>query len=104
SRRRHTSFSRDWSSAVCSSDLFASEEQARHIVGHIRDEGTFNSPYGIRSLSKDEKMYSVSATINPSNWLGPIWVIVNYVVFRGLDRKSGVSGKGPGPGLRLSPS
>lgn len=63
---------------------FASEEQARHIVGHIRDEGTFNSPYGIRSLSKDEKMYNVSATINPSNWLGPIWVIVNYVVFRGL--------------------
>lgn len=63
---------------------FATTEQARHIVGHIRDEATFNSPYGIRSLAKDEKMYNLSATINPSNWLGPIWIIVNYVVFRGL--------------------
>src|SRR5690606_41049598 len=27
SRRRHTSFSRDWSSDVCSSDLFAQEAQ-----------------------------------------------------------------------------
>ncbi len=29
-------------------------------------------------------MYDLSATNNPSNWLGPIWIIVNYVVFRGL--------------------
>lgn len=29
-------------------------------------------------------MYDLSATNNPSNWLGPIWIITNYVVFRGL--------------------
>lgn len=51
---------------------------------HIRDGETFNSPYGIRTLAKDEKMYNLTPTINPSNWLGPIWIIVNYVVFRGL--------------------
>ena len=63
---------------------FATEEQARCLVEHIRDRQTFNSPFGIRSLAKDEKMYNLSATNNPSNWLGPIWIIVNYLVFRGL--------------------
>src|SRR5690606_40764453 len=33
SRRRHTRFSRDWSSDVCSSDLFA-----QHIGGSATDE------------------------------------------------------------------
>ncbi|HHT35689.1 MAG: trehalase family glycosidase [Candidatus Wallacebacter cryptica] len=63
---------------------FATKEQAEQIVQHIRDGETFNSPYGIRTLAKDEKMYNLTPTINPSNWLGPIWIIVNYVVFRGL--------------------
>jgi len=63
---------------------FATEEQAAYLVEHVRDTDTFNSPFGIRSLSRDEKMYDLSATNNPSNWLGPIWIIVNYVVFRGL--------------------
>ncbi len=64
---------------------FATAEQAELIVkNHILDEETFNSLSGIRSLSKDEKMYDLSATNNPSNWLGPIWIIVSYVVFRGL--------------------
>ena len=31
-----------------------------------------------------EKMYSVKASNNPSNWLGPIWGITNYIVWRGL--------------------
>ncbi|MCM3702040.1 MGH1-like glycoside hydrolase domain-containing protein [Paenibacillus macerans] len=51
---------------------------------HMEDKNTFNSPYGIPSLAMDEKMYDISATNNPSNWLGPIWGIVNYVGFRGL--------------------
>jgi len=75
---------RTWTGFIPLWARFATEEQARSIVEHIRDEQTFNSPYGIRSLSKDEKMYNLSATNNPSNWLGPIWIIVNYVVFRGL--------------------
>ncbi len=63
---------------------FATDAQASDLVRHAMDEGTFKSPFGIRSLSRDEKMYDLSATSNPSNWLGPIWVIANYVVFRGL--------------------
>lgn len=63
---------------------FATKEQAKHLVEHIFDEATFSSPYGITSLAKDEKMFDLSVTNNPSNWLGPIWLVANYVVFKGL--------------------
>ena len=33
-----------------------------------------------------EKMYNLRASGNPSSWLGPIWGISNYLVFRGLVR------------------
>ena len=29
-------------------------------------------------------MYHLTPTNNPSNWLGGIWIIVQYAVFRGL--------------------
>src|SRR5690606_39653899 len=42
SRRRHTSFSRDWSSDVCSSDLFISPFRAeRELVRSMLSEGEF---------------------------------------------------------------
>jgi putative isomerase len=62
----------------------ASQEQAGRMVERIRDERTFGANYGIRSLSRLEKMYDLRASNNPSNWLGPIWGITNYLVFRGL--------------------
>ncbi len=63
----------------------ATPEQAERIVQeHYRNEKTFNAPYGVRSLSKMERMYSIRASGNPSSWLGPIWGIVNYMTFRGL--------------------
>lgn len=65
----------------------ATPAQADRIVQeHYRNEKTFNAPYGVRSLSKLEKMYSIRASGNPSSWLGPIWGIVNYMTFRGLVR------------------
>lgn len=75
---------RTWTGFIPLWSGIATPEQAEHVVNHIRDEATFSSPYGIRTLAKDEKMYDLSATNNPSNWLGPIWIIANYVVFRGL--------------------
>lgn len=63
----------------------ATPEQARRMVAeNYRDTRTFNSPYGVRTLSKLEKMYNMTASSNPSNWQGPIWGISNYLVFRGL--------------------
>jgi putative isomerase len=63
----------------------ATPEQADQMVKeNLLNTNTFDAPYGIRSLSKLEKMYDVRATSNPSNWLGPIWVSANYLTFRGL--------------------
>ncbi|HOQ88300.1 MAG TPA: trehalase family glycosidase [Phycisphaerae bacterium] len=74
-----------WSGFLALWAGIASPRQAERVVReHYRNPETFNAPFGVRSLSKMEKMYSVRATNNPSNWLGPVWGIVNYMVFRAL--------------------
>lgn len=75
---------RAWSGFLPLYARFATEEQAARLVEHIFDPATFASPYGVTTLAKDEKMFNLSATNNPSNWLGPIWIVANYAVFRGL--------------------
>jgi putative isomerase len=43
------------------------------------------SSFGIRSLSADEPMYAPEvARGNPSNWLGPIWLLPNYLTYEML--------------------
>ncbi|MCW3493269.1 MGH1-like glycoside hydrolase domain-containing protein [Microbacterium sp. SSM24] len=74
----------NWSSFLPLWAGFASAEQAARMVERYRDERTFHSAYGIRTLSRLEKMYDLRASNNPSNWLGPIWGISNYLMFRGL--------------------
>lgn len=73
-----------WSGFLPLYARFATKEQAAELVKHIFDPETFASPYGITTLAKDEKMFNLSATNNPSNWLGPVWTVANYAVFRGL--------------------
>ncbi len=63
----------------------ATPEQARRMVReNLLDERTWCAPYGVRTLSRQEAMYNLRATHNPSNWQGPIWGISNYMVWRGL--------------------
>lgn len=63
----------------------ATPEQAERMVKeNLLDEKAFWAPYGVRTLSKYEKMYTVAPTNNPSCWLGPIWGVSNYMVFSGL--------------------
>lgn len=65
----------------------ATPEQAERVVKeHYRDSRTFNAAYGVRTLSKMEKMYTIRASGNPSCWLGPVWGVSNYLTFRGLVR------------------
>ena len=46
------------------------------------------SDHGVRSLSKDEPMYAPEVPRgNPSNWLGPIWLVANYVVWEMLRKR-----------------
>jgi putative isomerase len=74
-----------WSGFLAMWAEVATPEQAKLIVEkHYRDQASFNAPYGVRTLSRLEKMYDVRATGNPSNWLGPIWINANYLTFRGL--------------------
>ena len=54
------------------------------VITHLRDTTLFNAPAGIRTLAPLEKMYDTRASGNPSSWLGPIWINVNYLVFKGL--------------------
>jgi putative isomerase len=63
----------------------ATREQARDLVGlHLNNPETFHGAYGVRTLAKNEAMYSLEFSSNPSNWLGPVWIISNYLVWRGL--------------------
>ena len=63
----------------------ATPEQAADLVRlHLGDREALACDYGIRSLAANEPMYDCRATSNPSNWLGPVWGIANYLVFRGL--------------------
>jgi putative isomerase len=74
-----------WSGFMAMWAEVATQEQAEIMVRkHFYNTETFNAPYGIRTLSRMEKMYNLKASSNPSSWLGPIWGISNYIVFRGL--------------------
>lgn len=76
-----------WSGFMAMWAGIATEEQAARIVKeHYLNPKTFNAPYGVRTLSKMEKMYSVRASANPSNWRGPVWGISNYMVFKSLEK------------------
>lgn len=65
----------------------ATAAQARALVAanYAADE-RLRCAAGVRSLSRLESMYSLVFSSNPSNWLGPVWIIANYLVWSGLKR------------------
>src|SRR5690606_30881901 len=66
SRRRHTSFSRDWSSDVCSSDLGEVRGEVTDLLT-VRDvEKSFGELQVLRGISFDVPAGSVTAVIGPS--------------------------------------
>ncbi len=59
----------------------ATPEQAKRMIEeHLLNPKEFWSPYGVRTLAPDEPLY------NPGSgyWRGPVWVISNYLMMRGL--------------------
>ena len=66
----------------------ASVEQARAMIErHWTSSDTLNARWGVRTLASNERMYSTEGnTSNPSNWLGPVWIIANYLTWAGLRR------------------
>lgn len=66
----------------------ATPAQASSVVEkHYLADDRFRSYGGVRTLSSRETMYSLEYSKgNPSNWLGPVWIIANYFVWKGLQR------------------
>ena len=76
-----------WSGFLALWSGIATAEQAERMVReNLLDARAFCAPFGVRTLARYEKMYRVAATNNPSCWLGPVWGVSNYMVFRGLKR------------------
>lgn len=74
-----------WSGFMAMWAGIATREEAGEIVSrHYYNHEEFGCKAGIRTLSPLEKMYNVTASGNPSSWQGPVWINVNYLVFRGL--------------------
>lgn len=93
--KRHSGAPRHWDCLIQRIDVWsgfmsmwagiATPEQTERIVReNMLNEKTFMSEYGVRTLSKLEKMYSIKKTGNPSCWLGPIWGVSNWMCFEGL--------------------
>ena len=91
----HTGKPRHWSSLIMRIDGWAGfltmwagiatpDEAKRMVSENMLNPNTFFARYGIRSLSKLEKMYWIGKSGNPSCWLGPIWINANYMCYRGL--------------------
>lgn len=96
-QKLHAGCPRHWSTLIqrievwsCFLPLWAgiaTPAQAERMVReHYLNEKTFFAPFGVRTLSKMEKMYAIIKSGNPSCWLGPIWGISNYMVFDGLQK------------------
>lgn len=60
-------------------------ERAERLCEHLSDDDVF-AKCGIRTLARNEKMYDLSKSSNPSNWLGAIWIVSNYLIYEGLVR------------------
>ena len=83
-----------------------SRERLLRVLAYLLDENEFLSPHGIRSLSRvhldnpyifDERMEEHRVHYTPgesdtgvfggnSNWRGPIWLPVNYLLIESLER------------------
>lgn len=76
-----------WSSFLPLWAGIPTREQAERIVKeNLLDEKGFWAPFGVRSLSKYEKMYRLVGSGNPSSWHGSVWILSNYFVFKALLR------------------
>jgi len=65
----------------------ANPDQAIALIGHYRNPASFFGTYGVRTLSGEEGMYAPHVeSANPSNWLGPVWIVANYLIWKGLLR------------------
>ena len=83
-----------------------SPDQLRRVLVHMLDEEEFLSPYGVRSLSRHHRDHPVGVDVagewhevnyepsesttglfgGNSNWRGPVWFPINYLLVESLQR------------------
>jgi hypothetical protein len=64
------------------------EDKTERIIRHLTNAEEFWTPYGIRSLSADSAIYEPghsSTGWKNSNWRGPIWMPLNYLLVKRLE-------------------
>ena len=81
-------------------------DQLRHMLAYMLDENEFLSPYGVRSVSRFHRDHPLVLHLDGqeyrldyepgesttdlfggnSNWRGPIWMPVNYLIIRALQQ------------------
>lgn len=59
--------------------------RAVKLCRHLIDPDVMGR-YGIRTLARNEKMYNLEKSNNPSNWLGAVWIVANFLTYKGLLR------------------
>jgi putative isomerase len=64
--------------------LATAREAADLVRTNYLADQRFRADWGVRSLSSLEPMYCMDFSSNPSNWLGPVWIIVSYFVWKAL--------------------
>ncbi len=60
-------------------DLYTPEEARALVEKHFRNEATFRSAFGIRTVSKQEPAYRPD-----SFWRGPVWMAPHWFIHKGL--------------------
>lgn len=77
-----------WSGFLTLWSGLATPAQAERMVReHLLNPSQFWSEWGPRTLAKDERMYDPATSRgNPSNWLGPVWLVSSYTIWEGLRR------------------
>jgi hypothetical protein len=61
----------------------ATKEQARELVKHLTDSGQFWRRFGVPTLAANDPNYTPFVD-GCCRWNGPVWLLWNYVVMRGL--------------------
>lgn len=60
-------------------DIYSQAEAEHVIMTHLRNDNTFRSPHGIRSVSKQEPSYRPDGF-----WRGPVWHAPQWFIYKGL--------------------
>jgi len=77
-----------WTSFLPLADGMLTQKDAEHmILGHLMNTSEMQSPFGYRSLARNDPAYNNKAIIDPySNWQGPVWINADYLDWIALRR------------------